>query len=129
MLPFLYSMKRLETLPTRSEWISRLNHFDLNQDECLQGYKHIRMELLDAYHMVNETISMSISIPCGGFRVYQLSLDFDSLANVLSFEFSLSIFINFILNIDFDFYTITKYEVDNKYTLILSLKTTLEVCA
>ena len=122
-------MKRLETLPTRSEWISRLNHFDLNQDECLQGYKHILMELLDAYHMVKETISMSISISCGGFRVYQLSLDFDSLANALSFEFSLSIFINFILNIDFDFYTITKYEVDNKYTLILSLKTTLEVCA
>ena len=122
-------MKCLETLPTRSEWIFRLKYFDLNQEECLQDYKHIRLELLDAYHMVFDTITMSISIPCGGFRVYQSSLDFDSLANSLAFEFSLSIFINFILNIDFDFYTITKYEVDNKYTLILSLKTTLEVCA
>lgn len=122
-------MERLETLPTRSDWFSRLNYFDLNQDLFLQDFKHIRLELLDAYHMVNDTISMSISIPCGGFRVYQLSSDFDSFANALAFEFSLSIFINFILQIDFDFYTITKYEVDKKYTLILSLKTTLEVCA
>ena len=122
-------MKRLETLPTRSEWLSRLTHFYLNQDECLQGLRHLRIELLDAYHMVKETISMSIFIPCGGFRVYRLSLDFDSLANALAFEFSLSIFITFILNIDFDFYSVTKVEVDNKYTLVLSLKTTLEVCA
>ncbi len=118
-------MKRLETLPTRSEWLSRLTHFYLNQDDCLQGYRHLRMELLYAYHMVKETISMSIFIPCGGFRVYQLSLDFDSLVNALAFEFSLSIFINFILQIDFDFYSITKIEAQNKFTLILSLKTTL----
>ena len=122
-------MKLLETLPTRSEWFSRLTHFFLNQDECLQSYRHLRIELLDAYHMVKETISMSIFIPCGGFRVYQMSLDFDSLANALAFEFSLSIFITFILNIDFDCYSVTKVEVDNKYTLVLSLKTTLEVCA
>lgn len=123
-------MQRLETLPTRSEWINRLKYFDSHQDECLneQRLLYLRTEILDAYHMVFDTVTMSVSIPCGGFRVYQLSLDFDSLANALAFEFSLSIFITFILNIDFDFYSITKFEVDNKYTLVLSLKTTLEVC-
>lgn len=125
-------MKRLENLPTRSEWISRLKYFDLHQDECLQGFLHIRLELLDAYHFVFDTVTMSVSIPCGGFRVYQQSLEFDSFANALAFEYSMSIFINFILQIDFDFFSIDVLdilEVNEKYRLILSLKTTLEVCA
>lgn len=125
-------MKRLETLPTRSEWLSRLTDFYLNQSDYLQGYSHMRLELLDAYHMVKDTITKSVSIPCGGFRVYQNSLDFDSFANALAFEFSISIFINFILQIDFEFYIIDVLdllEVNEKYRVILSLKTTFEVCA
>ena len=90
-------MKRLETFPTRSEWYSRLNYFYLNQDECLKGLSHIRLELFDSYRMVLDTISMSVSIPCGGFRIYQNFLVFDSFANALAFEHSLSIFITFIL--------------------------------
>ena len=117
-------MKLLKTLPTRSEWISRLKYFDLNQDECLQGYKDICLELLDSYHIVFDTITMSVSILCGGIRVYRQRLEFESYANALAFELSLSIFITFILKIDFDFYTITKLELDNKYILILCLKTT-----
>ena len=121
-------MKRLENLPPRSEWISRLKYFDLHQDECLKRFLYCRREILDAYSFVFDTINMSISRVIGGYRVYQQSLEFDSLANALAFESSLSIFITFILNIDFDFYTITKYEVDKIYRVVLSLKTTLEVC-
>ena len=124
-------MKRLETLPTRSEWLSRLNYFDLNQSDCLQGYLHIRSELLDAYHMVLDTITMAVSFPCGGFRVYQQSFAFFTKANALAFEFSLATFITDILQIDFDFYSMTIYKLEsqNKFSLLLSLKTTLEVCA
>ena len=122
-------MKRLETLPTRSDWLSRLNYFYLNQSQCLLGFSHIRLGLLGSYYMVLETITMSVSIPCGGFRVYQLGLEFESLANALAFESCLSTFINYILQIDSDFYSITKIEEQNKFTLFLSLKTTLEVCA
>ena len=89
----------------------------------------MRSDILDAYDMVFDTISMSVSILCGGWRVYQQSLDFDSLANTLALEMSIALFINFILKIDFDFYSIDIYELDDKYTLILSLKTTLVVCA
>lgn len=122
-------MKSLENLPTRSEWISRLHYFDLNQDACLKAFSHIGSELLDSYHFVFDTITMSVSIPCGGFRVYQQSLEFDSFDIALAFEYSISIFINFILQIDFNFYMIDLLEVNEKYRLILSLKTTLEVCA
>ena len=124
-------MKRLETLPTRSEWLSRLKYFYLNQIECLKEHRiyHLRTEILDAYDFIYDTITMSVSIPCGGFRVYQQSLEFDSFANSLAFEFSISIFINFILQIDFDFYSIDIVDLENSYRLILSMKTTLEVCA
>ena len=135
-------MKRLETLPTRSEWLSRLKYFYLNQIECLKEQRiyHLRNEILDAYDFIYDTITMSVSIPCGGFRVYQKSLKFDSLANALALEFSISILINFILNIDFDFYSIQIIQIDfddvsslqesrDEYSLLLSLKTTLEVCA
>lgn len=121
-------MKFLKTLPTRSEWISRLKYFDLNQDDCLQGYLHLRNDLLSSYIMVFDTITMSVSILCGGFRLYQQSLDFNSFALALEFQSSLSTFINFILQIDSDFYSINIVKVDNKYKLILSLKTTLSTC-
>lgn len=125
-------MKRLETLPTRSEWQCRLKYFYFHQEECMQGLKHCSPDVQFAYSNVIDTIQSSIFQKVGGCLVYSKSLDFYSYAEAMSFCLSVDLLINIILNIDYSNYStyITKVESAEYKTFVvtLSLKTTLEVC-
>ena len=126
-------MKRLETLPTRSEWLSRLKYYFLHQEECTQGIKHCFRDVQFAYSIVSDTIQSSIFQKVGGCLVYSKSLEFYSYAESMAFCLSVDLLINIILNIDYSNYStyITKVESaeHNTFVVTLSLKTNLEVCA
>ena len=126
-------MKRLETIPTRSEWQCRLKYFYSHQEECMQGLKHFFPDVQLAYSIVTDTIQSSIFQNVGGCLVYSKSLEFYSHAEAMSFCLSVDLLINIILNIAYSNYTTNITKVDSSeyksFVVTLSLKTTLEVCA
>ena len=118
-------MKRLETLPTRSEWLSRLDEFYSSYTSSLFEDDVLTIFYNESYLRVRDVITMSISRLCGGLRCYERSWYISDDNLLISLPKLIDDFISKVLRIDRKNYQVTIAPFNR---LILRLYTTPEVC-
>lgn len=65
-------MRQLKTIPTKFQWLSRLNYFYDRQEVILEGFRqYLKDSLLFSYYRVLETITADVYCSLDCLNVYQ----------------------------------------------------------